>query len=210
VSFDASGSHDVDGDAIVEYRFNFGDGSTPVTQTTPKISHTYIAAGSFTASVVVKDSAGNSSPQASVVIEAKTTVVVEPGPTGPVAALVITPTSGTAPLLVNFDGSNSFDADGKTITQYIFDFGDGSAVLTQSNPKTTHTYTAAGSYTPTLKVKNTDGVVSKAASGAVAVNPSGTGGDGGTDNGKGGGGAFGLGLLLSLLGAAGLRLRRRY
>lgn len=208
VDFDASASTDADGDAISEYRFDFGDGSAAVAQASPKISHTYTAAGSFTASVTVKDSAGNVSPQASTTIDVTTTVVVTPG-SGPVAALVITPTSGAAPLLVTFDGSRSFDASGGSIGEYVFDFGDGSSIVTQSSPTATHTYTTPGSYKPTLKVKNKTGLVSKAAAGSVAVAPSSGGGDGGVSSGKRGGGAFGIGLLLPLLGVAALRRRRR-
>ena len=49
VSFDASASSDPDpGDTIVSYTFNFGDGSPPVTQSTPLIQHTYTAAGETT------------------------------------------------------------------------------------------------------------------------------------------------------------------
>jgi uncharacterized repeat protein (TIGR01451 family) len=59
VAFDASGSSDSDaGDSVTAYTFHFGDGSTPVTQSTPKISHTYADAGTYHASVTVTDSHG--------------------------------------------------------------------------------------------------------------------------------------------------------
>lgn len=71
----------------------------------------------------------------------------------PIARLTGTPTNGAAPLPVNFDASTSSDADaGDRIASYTFDFGDGSAVLTQSGSTTSHTYAAAGSYTATLTV----------------------------------------------------------
>src|SRR6266404_2380759 len=56
--------------------------------------------------------------------------------TAPTAVLTATPTSGTAPLTVNFDGSGSYDPDTApppdTIASYTFNFGDGSAAVTQS------------------------------------------------------------------------------
>src|SRR6185369_7116393 len=42
----------------------------------------------------------------------------------PVAAAGATPTSGLAPLTVNFDSSGSYDPDG-TIASYSWNFGDG-------------------------------------------------------------------------------------
>ena len=59
VSFDASHSSDPDsGDTIASYTFNFGDGSSPTTQTTPTVTHSYANKGTFSATVTVKDSRG--------------------------------------------------------------------------------------------------------------------------------------------------------
>jgi hypothetical protein len=59
VSFDASGSFDSDaGDGVASYTFTFADGSDPVTQSSPTITHTYTqASGSspFIATVTVTD-----------------------------------------------------------------------------------------------------------------------------------------------------------
>ena len=56
VAFDASGSSDPDaGDRVASYTFRFGDGSTPVTQSSPTISHTYASAGTYHASVTATD-----------------------------------------------------------------------------------------------------------------------------------------------------------
>jgi PKD repeat protein len=52
-NFDASGSTD-DGN-IVSYRWNFGDGSDPVTEVIPGSSYTYATAGSYTVTLVVTD-----------------------------------------------------------------------------------------------------------------------------------------------------------
>ena len=60
VAFNASASGDPDaGDAVASYTFHFGDGSEPVTQATPTISHVYAAASGtsgYFATLTVKDS----------------------------------------------------------------------------------------------------------------------------------------------------------
>ncbi|MCA1593762.1 MAG: PKD domain-containing protein [Acidobacteria bacterium] len=83
----------------------------------------------------------------------------------PVAVLNATPTSGIAPLGVNFDASGSSDSDG-SIVEYTFDFGDGSpsetrtvAAFGASAAQTAHTYTQPGSYRAVLNVKDSGGAV---------------------------------------------------
>ncbi len=58
VDFDASASSDADGDGIALYTFDFGDGTSPVTQNTPTISHTYTEVGEYRAAVRVNDDRG--------------------------------------------------------------------------------------------------------------------------------------------------------
>jgi hypothetical protein len=68
VFFDGSASSDPDqGDSVASYTFNFGDGSTPVTQETPTVSHTYTAGGHFQPSLTVTDSHGAQSANAATV-----------------------------------------------------------------------------------------------------------------------------------------------
>jgi hypothetical protein len=63
VNLDGSASVDPDaGDSISSYTFSFGDGSPDVTQSNPKISHTYKHGGGFFATLTVKDSHGLQSP----------------------------------------------------------------------------------------------------------------------------------------------------
>jgi PKD domain len=70
----------------------------------------------------------------------------------PLAVLQGIPNTGCSPLTVAFDGSQSFDPDGDPITSYTFNFGDGSAPVTQSSPKISYTYSTAGNYPASLKV----------------------------------------------------------
>jgi len=76
----------------------------------------------------------------------------------PLAVLAGNPTSGNAPLSVNFSGANSSDPDpGDSIASYSFDFGDSTPVLTQSTATTSHTYQNAGIYPARLTVKDSRG-----------------------------------------------------
>src|SRR6185437_13631168 len=75
-------------------------------------------------------------------------------PTGPTAALTVSPASGTAPLAVTADASGS-TAGSAPISSYSFNFGDGATAGPQSGATATHTYQSAGSYTVTVTA--TDG-----------------------------------------------------
>jgi PKD repeat protein len=78
----------------------------------------------------------------------------------PTAGLTATPRSGNVPLTVSFDGSSSSDpdtAEGDHVASYTFNFGDGSAPVTQSSPTVTHTYANAGEFQATLTVTDTHG-----------------------------------------------------
>ena len=67
----------------------------------------------------------------------------------PVASFTYTPSSGNAPLTVNFT-----DTSTNTPTSWTWNFGDGYG-STNQNP--THTYTAAGTYTVSLTASNAAG-----------------------------------------------------
>lgn len=83
----------------------------------------------------------------------------EPPPTppsnqAPVASFSLSSTSGNAPLLVNFDASNSSDSDGEVIS-HAWDFDEAAA--TAIGPNAQHTYSDAGSYNISLTVTDNDG-----------------------------------------------------
>ncbi|WP_373320144.1 ThuA domain-containing protein [Virgisporangium aurantiacum] len=72
------------------------------------------------------------------------------GERAPIAVAAGTPTSGAAPLTVQFSSAGSRDPDGGQLT-YAWAFGDG-GTSTDANP--VHTYTATGNYTAQLTVTN--------------------------------------------------------
>lgn len=81
----------------------------------------------------------------------------------PVASLKVnfpTATSGSASLILSFDGSASKDPDGK-IASYSWDFGDGTSAST-TVATTTHAYKTGGDYTASLVVKDNCGATGRA------------------------------------------------
>jgi PKD repeat protein len=87
----------------------------------------------------------------------------------PVARATASPTSGTAPLPVTFDGTTSADADG-SIVSYQWNFGGGT---TGSGAVVQHTYQSAGTYTATLTVTDNAGAsANTTVQVQVAQNPS--------------------------------------
>ena len=90
----------------------------------------------------------------------------------PTASVTASPRSGAVPLTVSFDGSASSDPDAGDTLTYVWNFGDGSPTVTTATPTTSHTYTAAGTFTATLTVRDQRGAASPAAS--VRIDPGNT------------------------------------
>ncbi|MFF3751602.1 carbohydrate-binding protein [Streptomyces sp. NPDC002018] len=76
----------------------------------------------------------------------------------PIAAAAANRTSGPVPLAVTFSSAGSSDPEGRPLT-YSWNFGDG-ATSTAANPS--HTYTTAGTYRPTLTVRDPEGLTGTA------------------------------------------------
>ncbi len=115
--------------------WDFGDGSTS-TGTSP--SHSFSTLGTYTVTLGVMTADGSDTE-----IKAAYVDVCQP----PAAALSGTPTTGFAPLDVQFtDGSTP-----SGITSWAWDFGDGTTSLV-ANPL--HTFDVAGTYPVKLKVTN--------------------------------------------------------
>ncbi|MET8827200.1 carbohydrate-binding protein [Streptomyces sp. NPDC004610] len=76
----------------------------------------------------------------------------------PVAQASANRTSGALPLAVQFSSAGSSDPEGGALT-YSWNFGDGTT-STAANPS--HTYTTAGTYRPTLTVRDPQGLTGTA------------------------------------------------
>ena len=142
VSFNASGSTDSTA-TITQYAWNFGDGRTG-TGISP--THSYATAGSYSVTLKVTDSAG----QTSTVTHAVTV-----SRAGPVAAFTWSPSAPLHGQPVGFNGSGSTDATA-TITRYAWNFGDG-ATAASSSATVTHTYSRRSRYNVTLTVTDSTG-----------------------------------------------------
>jgi glucose/arabinose dehydrogenase/PKD repeat protein len=74
----------------------------------------------------------------------------------PKAVATGTPTTGAAPLTVQFDGTGSSDPDGNPLT-FAWDLDDDGAYDDSTATRPSYTYTTSGSHTAWLKVTDTSG-----------------------------------------------------
>ncbi|MEM7263603.1 MAG: PKD domain-containing protein, partial [Planctomycetota bacterium] len=139
VEFDGSGSSDPDNETIVDFTFDFDDG-TSVTSGESTAQHSFTAAGEYIVELTVADGRGLNS-------GCSTTIRIHQAP---VCAFSITSPLDTPNELesIDFDASASSDPDGTDLT-FAWDFGDGNQ---DSGAMVSHSYSTGGDYTVTLTV----------------------------------------------------------
>jgi PKD repeat protein len=130
---------DVSIPASTAWVWNFGDGTPQAT--TKSVQHVYTAPGEYDVQLLVTNAAGTTS------IFKDNFVVVSAG--APVSDFTATPTSGPAPLTVQF---TDISKNGPTAWAWVF--GDGTT-STERNPE--HVFTAAKTYTVSLTTYNSVG-----------------------------------------------------
>ncbi len=196
VNVNASASYDSDG-SIASYSWDWGDAS-PLGSGIAA-SHTYAAQGSYTLQLTVTDNQG-------AIGTSSQGIIVTTGNPPPSAHIEsATPSTGAAPLLVQFSGHGHDDANGLT---HAWNFGDGSAVVTftnvvaDSNTNPSHTFAADGAYLVTLTVTDAGALTSLHSVPITVGSGAGGGGGGGKEKRCGLLGLEAMGLLL-------LRRRRR-
>ncbi len=158
VNFDGSASSDPEDGAAVEVRWDYeGDGVYDTTWSTTKtIAHVYNTAGTYQATLQVRDSKG--------LTDSKSlTITVSPKPNTPPQALFsISPNPAWTGDTVTLDASASTDTEDGANIQVRWDFeGDGTFDTAYSYTKTiTHVYLTAGVYSPKLEVMDSKAAVS--------------------------------------------------
>lgn len=124
------------GSGTLTYAWDFGDGVGTSSEASP--TYTYQTAGSYTVTLNVTSQYGNSS--ATTMVNFKPRAVFEP------------PEANIKPGdIVTFSNKST----GTPELSYIWDFGDGTATSTETNPQ--HQYANVGDYTVTLTAKNAYG-----------------------------------------------------
>jgi PKD repeat protein len=134
------GFSDSSSGSVASYAWTFGDGGTSTAQNP---SHTYVGAGNYSVTLTV------SGPGGSDLLTRANYISVGAAPVPPTASFSANPTSGVAPLPVNFTDLSSGD-----VTSWSWTFGDGGTSASQ-NPS--HAYTAAGTYTVSLTASGPGG-----------------------------------------------------
>lgn len=142
VAFDGSGSSDSDG-KVIDYRWNFGDGTSASGESLSQVSHTFESEGTFPVTLTVLD---NDLRTDTATIEIKVS-------SGPRAVITPSVTRGEAPLAVTFDGSSSKAFNG-SIENWSWDFGDGTQ---DSGVSVSHVFQHGGRYIVTLTVTDNTG-----------------------------------------------------
>lgn len=135
----------------ISYNWTFGDGSAPSTAQNP--SHTYTSAGTYTWTMTATVEGVSCTRSGTVSVSACTLG----------CTATANPTSGGAPLAVQFQGGATTNCAGGV--SYDWDFGDGSPHSSQQNPS--HTYVTPGTFTWKLTV--TAGGQSCTRSGTITV-----------------------------------------
>ena len=161
VTFNASASSDPDGDAIVSYNWNFGDG-TSESMTTPIVQHVFNDNGSYVVTLTVTDSRGaTSSPattSASIVntAPAATFAPSSPSPEGPLTLSLTEPRDGAGDL---------------PTLQFAFDCGDGRGFSAFASSASFACYAPDnGTLTVRAQVRDKDGATNQYTSSISLVN----------------------------------------
>ena len=141
VAFSAASSSSLSGGALT-YAWDFADstGSDRV-----EVTHVFQNPGRYVVRLWVTDEAGD---------QGAASIEIRAAGTGAVAVIGADPTSGTAPLVVQFDGTSSQVPD-DTVLDYYWDFGDGSQ---SRDAQPVHVFNSNGAYTVTLRIVTAGGL----------------------------------------------------
>ncbi len=145
-----TGSNSTDDLGIATYSWEFMDQGATSSIADPV--YIFTTPGQYSVLLSVTDTNGQINTDTVLI-----TVTAEEEDLPPVVVAEATPVSGTAPLTVQFSGSNSYDDS--EITAYLWDFQDGTTSV-EINP--VHIYGTEGTYNVTLTVTDDTGNASVA------------------------------------------------
>ena len=131
---------------ITNWVWSFGNGHFVTNSQGANVTNIYAAAGRYTVSLRV------SGPEGANTKTQNNYVTVTNPPAAPVAGFMGMPTSGYAPLPVVFTNTST-----GSITNWVWNFGDGHFATNGTGANVTNTYAAAGSYTVSLTVTGPGG-----------------------------------------------------
>ena len=152
VTFNASASAYA-GHAITYYSWDFGDGVTGTGMTT---THTYAPLVTTTYNVVLRIIAADNTEGTTTKSITATVTPPTPGTNNPTASFTTAPSKVVAPKRIIADGGNSSAVAGRTLTEWIWRFGDGTSPRSlNSDAPIQHRYTtdrSSETFTVTLIV----------------------------------------------------------
>jgi PKD repeat protein len=151
IAFDASSST-AEGfqGTIIKYEWNFGDGTSRITKTIPTITHNYLNKGTYIVTLNVTDNEG-------LWCTTSKPIIIYPE-FGPTANFTWDPQTPILNEEVTFDASKSTigwskaRGDFSPITNYAWNFGDGTGIINVATPTIAHKYPNQGNYTVTLTI----------------------------------------------------------
>ncbi len=121
--------------------------------------------GTYTAAAPYDFVTGLGSPVANAIVTALSGTTNQPSPVA--ASYIANPTSGLAPLTVQFTDQSS-----GPVVSWSWNFGDGTTSTAQNPP---HTYSGAGNFSATLTVTGSSGQTSSTSQTIIVTNPPPTG-----------------------------------
>jgi len=147
--------------SITNSVWNFGDGNAVTNVSTAYVTNTYAMAGNYTVSLMVTGSGGTSALTNAAYITVTNAVLP-----APVAGFSGAPTNTFVTQTVVFT-----DASTGSITNWIWNFGDGNSLTNSSNASVNYSYASAGTYTVTLIVNGQGGSSTNTEPAYIAVSP---------------------------------------
>jgi len=144
--------------SITNWVWSFGDGNSLTNSSNASVNHTYVSAGTYTVSLIVTGAGGsNTKTQTGYIVVTNA---------APLAGFSGAPTNIFVTQSVVFT-----DTSTGSITNWVWNFGDGNSVTNTSSSNVTNVYATAGTYTVSLTVKGAGGSNTNTQANYIVVKP---------------------------------------